>query len=269
MKEFKVTVKVENVFNFFNDDYKDVDYFIAVNNGYVKNHEIADCFVDAIKNGEVKNFKYNVDNVDVKKLKKGDYNFSFEMKGHKYVMDPEMSPEFAIEIIEEFQRAAFKYIHKKPEKLNHILEKFKNDRTLEDEFTFKNGYILNYYTYDVETKFFIENGEAYKYIDYGYLDFNNVDEEDVTNDFVFTWYDNSYMLCTAEEMPDRDWIIEKNGGVKFYVAHNDYDFEGNFREISKRSYMYMKDLVEVQLPKIRKIVTETYFEEKEEINEEK
>ena len=143
MKEIKV--KAENVFEFFDDDYKDVDYFIAVNNGYVKNHEIADCFVDAIKNGEVKNFKYNVDNVDVKKLKKGDYNFSFERKNKKYVMDPEMSPEFAMEIIEVFQRAAFKYIHKKPkklnveffEKLNSIIERFKKDRTLKDELGYK------------------------------------------------------------------------------------------------------------------------------------
>ena len=140
MEEIKV--KVENVFNFFGyNNYKDVAYFIAVNNGYVKDHEIdheiAYYFVKAIKNGELKNFKYNVDNVDVKKLKKGDYNFSFERKGRKYVMDPEMIPEFAMEIIEEFQRTAFKYIHKKPEKLNHILEKFKNDRTLKDEFGYK------------------------------------------------------------------------------------------------------------------------------------
>lgn len=135
MEEIKV--KVENVFDFFGYNYKDVVYLIAANNGYVKNHEIADYFVKAIKNGEVKNFKYNVDNVDVKKLKKGDYNFSFERKNKKYVMDPEMSPEFAMEIIEEFQRTAFKYIHKKPEKLNHILEKFKKDRTLKDEFGYK------------------------------------------------------------------------------------------------------------------------------------
>lgn len=237
MEEIKV--KVENVFDFFSDD-----------------HEIADYFVNAVKNGEVKNFRYIV-------CKDGDCNFSFERNNKKYVMDPEMSPEFAMEIIEEFQRAAFKYIHKKPEKLNSIIEKFKNDRTLEEEFHLNRYSMYDYYsTYDVETKFFIEKGLAGKYIDYSYLDFNNVDEEDVTNTFVFAWCHDAYCPCSHEESPDIDKIIKKYGGVKFYVDYNDYDFEGNLIEISKRFYMYMNNLVEVQLPKIRKIVTETYFEEK-------
>lgn len=112
MEEIKFTVE-----KFFNED-----------------HEIVNDFIEAVENGEVKNIYYFVDNV--KKLRIGDVNFSFEMKGHKYVMDPEMRPYYALKIIELFKKTAFKFIHKKPEKLISIVERFKNGHCLglEDQF---------------------------------------------------------------------------------------------------------------------------------------
>lgn len=55
------------------------DIKFTVEKFFNENHEIAEWFVEAVKNGEVKNVHYSIYNADVKNLKKGDVNFSFEM----------------------------------------------------------------------------------------------------------------------------------------------------------------------------------------------
>lgn len=241
MEEIKV--KEENFQNFFNDDY-----------------EIADYFVDAIKNGEVKNFKYNVDNVDVNELKEGDYTFSFEMNNKKYVMDPEMSPEFAMEIIEEFKKTAFKFINKKPEKLYSLIERFKNDRYLKNLFN-----RCHFNMYDVETKIWTEDRNKGIYI--AEFDLTNLTDDDFINNFYFTWYkDQNY--CPDKPKSDYE-IIEKNGGVKIVITYKDCDFDCcRIKDFDIYKYYKLKHLVEVEVERIRKIITETYFEEEEEKNEE-
>ena len=206
MKEIKV--KVENVFDFFCYD-----------------HKIADYFVNAVKNGEVKNFKYNV-------FKDGACTFSFERKNKKYVMDPEMDRYYAMIIIEFFQKTAFTLIHKKPEKLNLLIERFKKKHFLKNLFGSS-----HYFVYDVET---------HKY----------EDDDLLRNKFSFTLYDDS---C-QDEQKSEDEIIEKNGGVTLDVNYNDFYFYGNMI-----SYNGLNNLVEEdierrrQVEMIRKIVTETYF----------
>lgn len=266
MKEINFTVKVENVFDFFNDDYEDVDYFFAVKTGCLNNHEIAEWFVEAVKNGEVKNVHYSIYNADVKNLKKGDVNFSFEMNNTKYLMDHEMDPYFAMEIIDLFKRTAFKFIHKKPEKLNSLIKRFKNGHCLglEDQF--------DCCGYDVENVIGVEDNilcpNKYYDEDSGENDYTNVTDEDVMNTFVFTWY-NDYSPFIQKSDDEINEIIEKNGGVIFYVDYKHYDLEGHIKDLNSFTYNELNKLVEEQLEAIRYIVTATYFKEEEEKNEEK
>lgn len=236
---------------------------VKVENVFSDDHEIADYFVNAVKNGEVKNVYYYVDNV--KKLKKGDYDFSFERKNKKYVMDPEMSPYYALKIIDLFKRTAFKFIHKKPEKLNSLIKRFKNGHCLglEDQF--------DCCGYDVENVIGVEDNilcpNKYYDEDSGENDYTNVTDEDVMNTFVFTWY-NDYSPSKQKSDDEINEIIEKNGGVIFYVDYKHYDFEGHIKDLNRFTYKALNDLVEEQLEAIRKIITATYFKEEEEKNEE-
>ena len=212
-----------------------------------EDHEIVDDFIDAVKNGDVKNVYYYVDNV--KKLKKGDVNFDFEMKGHKYVMDPEMSPYYALEIIELFKKIAFRF------KNGHCLG-------LENQF--------HCFGYDVKNVIGVEDNIVCpkKYYDEsGEYDYTNVTDDDVMNTFVFTWYDD-YSPSKQKSDDEINEIIKKNGGVRFYVDYKDYDFEGHIKKLNRHTQYELNNLVEEQLEAIRYIVTATYFKE-EKINEEK
>lgn len=224
-----------------------------------EDHEIVDEFIEAVKNDEVKNVFYYVDNV--KKLKKGDVYFSFERNNKKYVMDPEMSPYYALEIIELFKKIAFKFIHKKTEKLSSIVERFKNGHCLglEDQFL--------HCGFDVENVIGVEDNivcpNKYYDEDSGENDYTNVTDEDVMNTFVFTWYDD-YSPSEQKSDDEINEIIEKNGGVRFYVDYKHYDFEGHIKDLNRFTYKELNNLVEEQLEEIRYIVTATYFKEEEE-----
>lgn len=212
-------------------------------------------FIEAVKNGEVTNFKYNV--CDVKYLRRGDFSFSFEMNNKYYFMDPEMDPFDARSFIRIFMLTAFKFIHKKPEKLSRLIERFKKDYYLKNLFEKS----IDYYSVDS----IINNVPFNKFDSYYYdQDLKNVPDEDVTNQFRFTWYyAPDYVLDHGKE-PDVDEIDElfkKNGGVRLSVTCDYYNLGGNMF-LSNNSYDALNYLVEVELPQIRKIVTETYFEEK-------
>ena len=228
MEEIKV--KVENVFDFFNYD-----------------HEIADYFVNSVKNGEVKNFMYIV-------YKDGDCNFSFERKNKKYVMDPEMDRYYAMKVIELFKKTAFKFINKKPEKLSRIVERFKNDRYLKNLFN-----RCHFNMYDVETAIWTEDRNKGRYI--AEFDLTNLTDDDFINNFYFTWYkDPNYCQDKQKSDDEIDKIIEKNGGVRLSVTCDDYNLGGNMF-LSNNSYDALNYLVDVEVERIRKIITETYFEE--------
>ena len=222
-----------------------------------EDHEIVEDFIEAVKNGDVKNVYYFVDNV--KQLRRGDVNFSFEMNNKKYVMDPEMSPYYALEIIELFKKIAFKFIHKKKEKLSRIVERFKNGHCLGLENQFY------WCGYDVENVIGVEDNivcpNKYYVKDSGEYDYTNVTDEDVMNTFVFTWYDD-YSPSKQKSDDEINEIIEKNGGVIFYVTYNDYDFEGHIKKLNRHTQYELNKLVEEQLEAIRYIVTATYFKEK-------
>ena len=229
----------------------------------VKVEKFNDDFIEAVKNGEVKNVKYNVCNV--KELKEGDYNFSFEMNDRKYVMTPEMRPYWAMKFIELFQRTAFKFIHKKQEKLNRLIKRFKKDHTLKN--IFKKSFSS---LYGVETMINAEdnvNRNTYNY--YWDNDFTNVTDEDVINTFIFCWCNRPDDCSDEQKSYDEIYeIFEKNGGFRLYVDYNDYNFCGSSMFVDRDSYNGLNNLFGEQLERIRKIITETYFEE-EEKNEEK
>ena len=197
-------------------------------NFFDENHEIVEDFIDVVIFGGVKNFKYNV-------FKDGDCTFSFEINNKRFVMDPEMDRYYAMKIIGLFKITAFTLIHKKTEKLNLLIERFKKKHFLKNLFGSS-----HYFVYDVET---------HKY----------EDDDLLRNKFSFTLYDDS---C-QDEQKSEDEIIEKNGGVTLDVNYNDFYFYGNMISYNGLNNLVEEDIERArQVEMIRKIVTETYFKEK-------